>query len=190
MSAPGALALSLSGPGALCVGARRSSDTLYVAARLSLSQSSALSRSLCRGPAVSVARPGALSLVSAPGALCVRARRSLCPGPAVSVSGPGALSVSGLCRAPALCVGARRSLCRGPAFLCQGPALFVSGPGVSVSGPGAICVGARRSLCPVSGPGALFCVGICVAPRHRSHGFRPRIRVSPIQEKGGSVVKG
>ena len=80
---PSALpALSVSGPGALCVGPWHF---------------------LCRGPALSVSGPGALpalslsgpgALWSGLGALCVAARRSLCPGrslcwaPALSVSDP------------------------------------------------------------------------------------------------------
>ena len=104
VSGPGALpplsvAVSVLGPGALYVGARRS---------------------LCPAPK---------ALCVGPGALCVGARRSPCRAwrslavrlcVALCV-GPGAL-----CRAPALlvsgpvlcvgarCVGARRSLCRGP----------------------------------------------------------------------------
>ena len=162
---------SVSGLGALCVGARRSlrrGPSLLVSGPGALCQESASGPAVlqvpCRGPTICVSRPGAL---------CVRARRSVCRGPALFVPGPGALSV-----------GARRSLCRGPA---RGPALFVSGPGAlsidsgalcqgvcgartvsvselgalqrslcrgpalsarrSVSGPGALCVGARRSLC-------------------------------------------
>ena len=87
-------ALSVSGPGALCVGAWRS---------------------LCRGLALSV---------SGPGALCVRPWCSLCRALALSVSGPGALcvgpvlSVSGpgaLCRAVVLSVSGPGTLVSGPA---------------------------------------------------------------------------
>ena len=183
MSGPGALALSLSlsvlGPGVLlsvsrcgplCVGARRS-RTIFVGSRHSLSWGPAfysLCRgppSLCRGLALSVSGPGALSLiVSGPGGLCVGPRRSLCQGPALSVSGPGALALS-LSGPGALCLGAQHSsLCVAVwPSLCRGLALSVSGPGalsLVVSGPGGLCVGPRRSLCrgpalSVSEPGGL-----------------------------------
>ena len=70
VSGPGVFPLSLSGPGALCLGARRSSDALCVAAWRSLCQGLALF--LCQGPALSV---------SGPGRFCVGARRALCRGP-------------------------------------------------------------------------------------------------------------
>ena len=122
-------ARSVSGPGALCVGARRS---LCRAPALSVSVSGpgALCvgpwRSLCRGgalcraalsvsgPALSVSRPGALSLFLS---LSVS-------GPGVSVSGPGVV-----------CVGPRRCLCQVPAL-----SDFVSGPGALVLGSGALRV--------------------------------------------------
>ena len=122
----------------------------------------ALSRSLCRGPALFVSGRSLFW----PGALCVAPRRSLCRAdPALSVSGPSAVYIR-----PQRSVGAQRCSCRGPALcvwpsLCRGLALSVSGPpffvsagafSLSVSG----CVGARRSLCrgpalAVSGPGTL-----------------------------------
>ena len=117
MSCPSALcrapALSVLGPNALCVGARRSRawpgalPTLSVSRpAVSDSEPGALSLSVS-GPGGLSARPGVLSLVSAPGAFCVRARRSLCPGPAVFVSGLG-VSVSGPGALPWLsCVGRR-----------------------------------------------------------------------------------
>ena len=82
MSGPGALALlSVSGPGALCVGSRRSlcrgAGALCVGA----------SRSLCRGPARCRAPTLSRSALALSHSLC-RARRSLCRGPAVSVLGP------------------------------------------------------------------------------------------------------
>ena len=113
----------MSGPGALCVGPRRSPGALPA---LSVSGPDALCagprRSLCRGPALSVSGPGALC-VEPRRSLCVGARRSLCRGPALSVSGSAALSlfVSRSVSLSALCVGARHSL-------CQAPALSVSRP--------------------------------------------------------------
>ena len=172
---------------ALCVGALRSlcrCPALFVSgpgalvlARCSLCRAPAVSVS---GPALSCSGPGALSLMSGPGALCV--------GPALSISG--------------VCVGARRSLCRSPALpgaMCRagalsvssvsGLALFVSGPGTLCVRPGILCVRARcflalcigaRAVCRVQGlapfvsdPGSLcgpspLCVGawrsLCRAP--------------------------
>ena len=178
MSCPGALCrappLSVLGPDALCVEARRS-RALFVGSRRSLCRGPALFRhSLCRDRAFSEPEPGgarrslsqdpalsrscrrpALS-VSVPGALRVRARRSLCRRPALSVSVPGGL-----------CVGPRRSVSGPGAFcsLCRAPALSVSGPGGLCVGARRFCVGALRSFCrgpalSVSGPGAL-----CVGPR-------------------------
>ena len=90
---------STSGPGALCVGLRRS------LCRRSLCRNALLSVS---GPALYVSGPSAALSVSGPGALCVGARRSLrrslCQAP-LSVLEPG-VSRS-LCRAPPL----SRSLC-------------------------------------------------------------------------------
>ena len=168
----------VSGPGAPCVGARRSLSGVGVGPAV-LSQDSffqvpavcvsglALSvclsgpndqcvgarRSLCRGPALCLSRCDALCVGAGAGtgALCVGPRRSLCPGPG-AVSGPGAP-----------CVGARRSLCRGPVLSFESrrrgllPIPFVTSwqsvcraPALSVR----VCVGARRSFF-VSGPGAL-----------------------------------
>ena len=69
-------ALSVLGPGAPCVGARRFSRCLCWASALSVS-------SLCGGT-LSIALRRSLSLS---GALCVRARRSLCGAPTLSASG-------------------------------------------------------------------------------------------------------
>ena len=92
MSCPGALCrapeLSVSGPDAHCVGARRSL-ALFVEPQ----------SSLCQAPTLTVSGLGALSLsLSGPGALCVGPRRSLSRSSALSRS---------LCRA-------RRSLCWAP----------------------------------------------------------------------------
>ena len=148
MSCPGALrrapALSVSGPDALCVGARRSL-TLFVG-------SLGPRRALCRGPAFSESGPGALSrrgpalCASSPGTLC-RTRRSVARiGPRRSLSGPGALSLSvsgpgALCGLPTLprrflcpSLALSRSLCRD---LCRGLALSRS-------------LRPRRSLCRLS----------------------------------------
>ena len=183
------LALSVSGPGALSVGARRS----FFGARRSLSGSSgpllcvgprrsgALCRRLCGGPLPTLSVSPRLFLC-----LCVRPRRPLSgsvsrrggPLPTFSVSGSCAIcrgravfSQRSLCRAPAvsvsgprapggLCVRPKSSLCRGRRSLCRGRALSVSGPGA----PRRSCVRARRSLCR----GAAICVGarrsLCQAP--------------------------
>ena len=117
--------LSVPGPGGLCVGARRS-----------LCQASVVSV-LCRGPALSVSRPGVAFgrfLCRGPAlSLYVGARRCLCRGPRCLCQG---LALSG-----GLCVGARRSLCRGagPGNLCQG---LCQGPAVLP----------QPSLCRASGP--------------------------------------
>ena len=170
---------SVSGPGALCVGAR----------------------ALCRAPARFVSGPGAdlcwALFVAGPGAPCVGARR-ICQAWAVSVSAPGAL-----CRAPALfvsgpalCVGARRSLCRDPALsvgsrrrgpavlsqdsVCQVPAVCVSGPsafclsGRSFCRGPALCVAAQRSLCQ----GPALCVGALYAGAGQSVCRGPALFVS------------
>ena len=178
VSEPGALcaALFASGPGALCVGARRFVSGPPSECRgpaLFVSGPGDLCRE-CRGPALFVSGPGALCrgpalLASGPGT------SSECRGPALFVSGPGApcavgarrsvhssrhrQSVLGLALAVCLsrpndlCVGARRflgrrSLCRDPAVVSRRS--FCWGRR-SVSGPNALCVGARRF---VSGPGA------------------------------------
>ena len=101
----------MSEPGAFCVRARRCGGP-------------ALSRSLCRGPALwRGAAPRSL-------ALCVGARRCLCRALCCRCS---------LCRAPTLSASARCSLCRGRHSLCALPGvLCVKGPAVSVSGPGAL----------------------------------------------------
>ena len=173
-SLPRAPALFVSGPGAL--------PTLCVAARLSLSQSPALSRSLCRGPALSVSGPGGFCRATRRSLTRVGARRSLRRGPvlsrspAVSVSGPGARPVVFLLRPEVLIVRARRSLSRAPAKalcvgarLCRGclcirARLSVSGTSGLCVGP-ALCVGGQRSLCLAPcRAGALFCVGAWRSP--------------------------
>ena len=116
------------GPGALCVGPRRS---LFRAPALSLLGPNAL----CRGPAISASGPGALSWrPSAPAlfvgvcggarrsslhALCVGPQRFLCRGSALSVSGFCVLCVGARRCSVGVCVGARRSL----RSLFRGPAL-------------------------------------------------------------------
>ena len=176
MSGPGAgarrsraLTFSLSGPGALRVGTRRS-----------------LCRILCRGPAASVSGP---LCVSGPGALFVRARRS----PALSVSGP-ALHVGPGAVCVGLCGGLRRPVCQGPTGSCA-PAISFSGPGsraLFVSGPGPLCIGtgiwlSRRSLCRPGrlGPGT-FSHSVS-GPRATTHPIRrppAPIRVPPIRSAG------
>ena len=110
----GALPASVSGPGALCVGAP------------------ALSRSLCRGQALPVSvsgrGPGALAAlsVSGPGALRVgaRCRGFLCRG------------LGSLCVWPGiLCVWTRRSLCRGPTQSPLGADTSETGPDTEMPGP-------------------------------------------------------
>ena len=93
VSAP---ALSVWGPGFLC-------------------RAPPFSRSLCRGPA--------LSLCRAPGALCVWARRLCVAGPALSVSGTGAFVSNCSVGAPPLSVSGCGALCVGPRALCVGGAL-------------------------------------------------------------------
>ena len=211
-SGPGALPpLSVSGPGALCVGFRHSL-ALCVRPRRSLCRASGLCRlrrslavggpalsvsgpALCRGHALCVSEPGlcvgplALS-VSGPGALCFGPRRSL----AMCVARPDALSLS-VSGPNTLRFGPRRSLCRGP-----GPS--VSGPcrGPALLWPGALCVGTRRSLCrvpalSVSGPRRSLAVGpdalcLCVGARRSAlsagpstHPLRMRRISSPWGEK-------
>ena len=162
--------LCLSGPGALCVGARQSSPGavcvgLCVGAR----------RFLCPGPALCFGA-GRSFFVSGPGALCrgparclsacrclgffVRPRRSSCRGPALSIALRRSLSecVWGLFlyRSSAL-------LCS----LCRGPAL--SG-GHSVSGPGA-----AEAL---------------VAPSSHPHATHPARRVPFFQERTPNLSLG
>ena len=170
VSGPGALPpLSVSGPGAvsvLCVGPQRS---LCPAPAVSVLGPGALCVVLSvLGPALSVSGRSALCL-GARRSLCRGgALRPLSvSGP--SVSGPAALSVRlgpqhspfcvrphrSLCRAPA-----RRSLCRAPALagaLVSGPALFVWG---SVSRPGTLL----RFLCRTPA----FSVGVGVGARRSS----------------------
>ena len=107
-------ALSVLGPGTLslaCVGTCVEPQcSVGVWRSLVLCVGICVGRSLCRGLALSVSRPGALCQILA---LCVG-------GPALPV---------------ALCVGLRHSLCRGPGALFVGPR---SGPATlshSVSGP-------------------------------------------------------
>ena len=174
---PGALLcrgpFSVSGPGALCVGPRRS-----------LCRVPALSRS-CRGPALSVSGPGALSLcvsgsVSGPGAL-----------PPLSVLGPGtscrppgtlSLSVSGaqcsLCHAP-VSVLSRSSLCRGAALCALHP---VCKPPIQSASPAQIRVPPIRScgqpapIVPHPAPRALVPIRVSTVRGHPA-----QIRVPPIQ---------
>ena len=141
---------SVSGPGAFCVGARRS--FFCVGGRR------------CRGSASGPSAPLARLSLSGPGSLCVGPRRFL----SRSLSGPGC-PLPCLCRGPALLVSGR-SLRRGPALLVSGPggplpALFVSGPdalcrglALLASGPAAPSLCRGPALCArrfVSGPGAL-----------------------------------
>ena len=126
-------AVCFSGPGALCVGARRS---------------------VCRAPAL---------FVSGPGALCVGARRSFCRAPALSLMIRGASQSSTTLSGPAVSVselGAlQRSLCRGPESR-RSLSRSASVPNTFASGPGALyglCVEAQRSVC--RGP-ALFVSGL------------------------------
>ena len=139
LSGPGALCVgarrslcrgprSVSGPGALCVGARRS----CVGARRSLGRGSALS-----GVGVEARCSSAKTLcLEGPGDLCVRSRCFLSRSPGAlcrgSVSGPGA-PCGALCRSPAV---------HSQAFIFQS----VLGLALTVchAGPGALCVGARR----------------------------------------------
>ena len=202
------LALFVLGPGALCVGARRSLGALC--------RGPTLSRSLCRASALSVSGPS--SLCGGRRCLC-RARplcRRLCRGPALFVSGAGASalslsgrrSVSGLGALAArsmfslsvsahgaLCVGARRSpgrlgptLCVGSLYrglalsrrsLCRTPVLSCRGPHRFVLGPGA-----------VSGPSALYvgarralCRALCRAPPLSGPGALPALCVGPGQRR-------
>ena len=120
VSGPGALCVGLSrclsGPGALCVGPRRSLWGPVLARSLRqapvLSVSGSPRRSLCRcvcGPRHSLCRAPA-------DALCVR--HALCRGPALFALGPG--------RPGPLC-DARRSLCRGRSPpLSESPSLSLS----------------------------------------------------------------
>ena len=135
---PGALPpLSVSGPGALCVGFRHC-RVLCVGPALSVSGR----RSLCRAPAVSVSGPGALCV--RPGALCVEPRHSLCRGRRSRCRAAG-----DLCVGPR--VGARRS---SAGALCVEPQHSLSGPGarpaISVSGPGGSPARSLFTYTPVS----------------------------------------
>ena len=142
--------VSMSGPGALYVGARRSGPALFVSGPGASCVGAR--RSLCRGPVLSVESrrrgPAVLSQDSLchVGGLCVGPRRFLSDRRARRSfvgAGPGAL-----------CVGARRSVCRGPALFVSGfaPALSVRvclelGLFLYRSSAlfSALCVGARRS---------------------------------------------
>ena len=102
-SRPGALPpLSVSGPGALCVGFRHGvpalSRTLCVGPRRSLCRAPPLSRCLCRTSAVSVSVPGALphSLCRGP-APSVRLRRSMGQGGGSVVVPPMRSSTHAVC---------------------------------------------------------------------------------------------
>ena len=133
---------SLSGPGALSVGAQRS---LPGPGGLCVGAPGALCRGRCRGPAVLSSRSVCWARRSPRfGALCVRVLCALCRDPAL-------LCVGARCRAPALCLsgpGAFCVLCRGPALSVSGCADLCRGPALSCPAP-ALCVGARRSLCRV-----------------------------------------
>ena len=180
-------ALSVSGPGALCVGARRSVSG---------------PGALCVGPCV-----GPWRSVSGPGAVCVGLCRAPCQAPAAQRSpgtlcvGPGALFVRAplsrflcrdLCRAPALSL---RSPCRAgerraPArSICLRPVA----PALSVSAPRSFCVcwvpPLSRCLCPAPGQSCL-CQGpalgpwpraLCVGPRYVGprHFLAVCVRVHP-----------
>ena len=200
----------MSGPDALCVGARRS-RALLVGSRRSLSWGPAFfRRSLCRGPALSTSGAGALCVgarrsVSGPGTVCVatrrsltrcfRARRSLCGAPTLSVSEPGGPSVAvrgSHCRGPnppPLSVSAGRcgrSLCRAPTLsVCVGLGSLCQGSALSIarlalSVSGAAIMGRRCGAVT-----ALFCVGDRPSPQLRSacHLSAPRAP-SPVRSHG------
>ena len=169
----GGPAVSVSGPGGLCVRARHPFRRSAVSA---LSVSGALCvgarRSLCR------ARPPlSRSLCQAPARfLCRTLAGSLCRRPVLSVSGPGVLSVEPQ-RCRSLC-RVRRSLSRllsvsEPDALCQTP-LSVSGPGtLPVRWAPAVSVLSRRS--PLCRAPALFAAhrSLCVGSSG-SAGPQPR----------------
>ena len=205
----------MSGPGAPCVGARRSLRRGPALSRDSLCRGTVLSvessqdfifryrrsacrsvyRSVCRGPALFVSEPGALSIAArrslyrgalcvGSGALSVAARRSLCRARHAALSiglwrvwSPDC-SCIGARLFSSLCVVAqrRRSLCRGPAFFCRGSVFFGSEP----------CVGARRSLSGTafqSNPRRGVSIPIRVPPNSQPRAIQPAtpIRVPPIQ---------
>ena len=166
-------ALSVSGPGALCIGARRSLCrsrgfvALYRAQPLSLFGSGS----------------GALSFVSKPAALC-ESGPALCRGPALSrrslrcslrrslsVSGAGARWCRGVWRSLACCVGIYIEPQHSPAALFIRPwdpdplsratACFASGPGSFRAGPrGFLRWSLRRGpAVSVSGLDALYIGG-------------------------------
>ena len=162
------MALSVSGPGALCAGARRSLAVCVEARR-------------------------SLHWLAGPAALCVRARRSLYRAPALPVSGPGALCVARrtLCRAP-------RYLCLCPALSVSGPALSMCraqplcGPRRSLCWGRAVCVGARRScvdLPPSVSGDALPALSV---PQHSLcrawHAVCRALWVGPCQARRGICV--
>ena len=210
-------------PGALCVRPRRSLSGavsepggisgcggLYVGPRRSPPRSESgpgalcgrLRRSLCRGPALSLSRPGAFGRLLYGGPAIslyvgILSQRSLCRAPAVSASVVGACILSvrawrfpaviasgpgALCRSKlsgGFCVGAQRSLCRGPASPCvgarRGPALFCWA--ASVSGPGALCL-CRRPAQSMSRPAfspsgpGAFRRSLCLGPALSTLGRR------------------
>ena len=94
MSRPGALAVSLSGSSLLCVRARHSSDTLCVAAGLSLGARRSLTR-VRAGVAARRSLYPSWAVSAGPGALCQGRKLFVMgpsvSGPAVAVSGPSAL---------------------------------------------------------------------------------------------------
>ena len=121
-------ALSVSGPGALCVAARRS---LCPGPALSVALCRA-PHSLCRGPALSVSGPGALSL----------SMLSVSRSVSGSVSGPGTPA--------ALCVGPRRlSLSVSGPNTCS---RFVLGPTPACSSDPRVRGPQLKSACHPSGP--------------------------------------
>ena len=146
VSAPGALSLSVRGPGALCPAL-----SLCVGAGCSLCRGRALSRwALCVGAPRSLALCVSVrrSLALCPAlSFCVGAGCSLRRGRVLSASGPGAL-----------CVGAGRSLAGLSGSVCRGPALSqarrsVSGAlcvGLFVSRQGGLCVGPIRFRGPTA----------------------------------------
>ena len=131
-------ALSVAGPGALCVG-----PALFVSGPGALCRAPALSAS---GPAISASGLAKLSLSVSGSALCIAcflcwalAQRPFCVGACALCVGPR--------RSPgARCVWARRSLCRAPALSRRS----VSGPGALSLGPRPLCRAPMlsRSLCP------------------------------------------
>ena len=152
---PSAPMLSVSGPGALCLGADTESARAHDTESAATQRAPGLMTQRARER-----RPNTESAWAQTQRARARRRerRTKSAGPRCRERwAPRQRSLTHRAPAPdALCVGPRRSLCRGPAISASvpgalqrsGPALFVSGPNTpSVSGLGALCVGAR-----VSGP--------------------------------------